>query len=209
MERYGLKLNVSRDSLPKELTHFELKMAVAISGKFKLPGDGILLSAIYLFSSHDLEDRELCAPVTLEIQHCATTTVLDRLCIIRADETSIVPCRFQIIEGGVFTDGHATIELSHFCSIAVYFKSKLARHTKPCIKLFRTDLMKYSFQLHIYIVPHLDALLEVCHWFKFLFLIQSNNLLSYTLRKLRKSLKEILRGKIAFFIVLLGPLILN
>lgn len=165
-EGYGLKLHIPANTLPKELTQCQLKMAVALSGTFKLPKEGVLLSAIYLFTCRDLEDRELCVPVTLEMQHCAATTVLDKLCIVRADE-AIAPGKFQIVDmcNCCFNADYATITLKHFCGFGVYLKyffTSLIHVIKPCVKQFYTDVTEYSFRLHVYIVPRFGPLLEVC-----------------------------------------------
>ena len=57
--------------IPQDINQFQLKMVVALSGTFQLPEDGILVSAVYLFS-YDLGDRKLRHPVNLEIQHCGS-----------------------------------------------------------------------------------------------------------------------------------------
>ena len=165
-KRYGLKLSIPPNSLPEELTQCQLKMAVALSGKFELPEEGVLLSAIYLFSCPDLGDRELSVPVTLEMQHCATPTVLDKLCIVRADETTIAPSKFQIVEECHcgFDFSYGTIPLKHFCGLAVFLKwifSRLIDTYKPCVMQLYTNVKQYSFRLHVYIVPAFNALLEV------------------------------------------------
>ena len=166
-KRYGLKLNIPPNSLPEELTQCQLKMAVALSGKFELPEEGVLLSAIYLFSCPDLGDRELSVPVTLVMQHCATRDVLDKLCIVRADETTIAPSKFQIVEECHcdFNADYGIIRLKHFCGLGVYIKYSVLsflRYTyKLCVRQFYTNVKQYSFRLHVYIVPRFEALLEV------------------------------------------------
>ena len=163
-EGYGLRLHIPSDALPEGYSQFELKMKVALAKEFQSPGeDGGPVSAVYSFS-HDLGDKELCQPVTVEMQHCAAASAVKDLCIVRADENSDV---FDIIPGGVFDqrDGYATIKLRSFCKLCVYlhwFLASLFSTLVPCAKLYYTNIERNSFRFYLYLIPWLDALLEVC-----------------------------------------------
>ena len=161
-EVYGLRLHIPSNSLPEDCSQFELKMAVSRLRQYKLPtDDGILVSALYSFH-HTLGDKELRQPVTIEMQHCATNS--STLSIVRAEDTSDM---LEIIEGGIFDhrEGYGVIKLHHFCSLGVYvrwFIASLIWTLKPCARLYYTNIKPRSFEFHLYIVPHLDAILEVC-----------------------------------------------
>ena len=102
-EGYGLRICIPSNALPEHCSEFQLKMEVALSGRFKLPGHGHLVSAIYSFSP-SLGKIRLKRPVSLKMQHFASTDILgkNQLHIIRATEGAGVTCKFDTIPGGVF-----------------------------------------------------------------------------------------------------------
>ena len=161
-EGYGLRLHIPSNSLPEDCSQFELKMAVSRLRQYKLPtDDGILVSALYSFH-HTLGDKELRQPVTIEMQHCATNS--STLSIVQAEDTSDM---LEIIEGGIFDhrEGYGVIKLHHFCSLGVYvrwFITSLIWTLKPYAMLYYTNIKPRSFEFHLYIVPDLDPILEVC-----------------------------------------------
>ena len=120
-EEYGLRLHIPHNSLPDDCSHCHLKIAASLSGNFKLPEDGVLVSAVYSFT-HGLGDRQLRNPVTLEIQHCATNnTVSNGLRFLKANADSN---KLEVIRGGSFGSGYAVIKLNHFSSFGIaWFKS--------------------------------------------------------------------------------------
>ena len=64
---YGFKLHVPEDSLPAEMSEAKLTVKVSLSGRFQMPPDYELLSAVYwVYCSN-----KFTKPLTLEIQHCA------------------------------------------------------------------------------------------------------------------------------------------
>ena len=65
------------------------------SGNFQLPEDSVPVSGVYLL----LGDRKLGKPVTLELQHCATSAVSNILQILRANDDSN---KFTVVPGGIF-----------------------------------------------------------------------------------------------------------
>ena len=91
---YGLRVRIPCGSLPKGRSHCQLKIGVAVSGEFQLPVNGIPTSAVY-WLSHDLQE-ELQNPITLEMQHCATNSALNHLCVVRASTLSHnLPYKFE------------------------------------------------------------------------------------------------------------------
>ena len=160
-EGYGFTLHIPSNALPEGCNDFLLNMKVALSSDSRLPADdGIIVSAFYTFS-HNLEERDLRLPATLKIQHCVTTSALDNLCIVRADDNSN---DFHIIPGGEFTESHGSMDLQRFCTLAVYLQWFVASWIwtlKPCASLHYTHIEQYRFQFHLYIVPWLNALLKV------------------------------------------------
>ena len=165
-EEYGLRLHIPHNALPEDCTHSELKMAVALSGHFSFPRKGIPVSGIYSFS-HDLGDKQLRRPVTLEIQHCVNVNAVDGLCIVRADENSEAPYEFKDLPEGVFTQkkAYGTIQLHHFCRITTFLWWRLLSSIytlEYCAKLYYTNIEPGGFDFHLYVIPNLNIILKVC-----------------------------------------------
>ena len=160
-EEYGFTLHIPSNALPEGCNDFLLNMKVALSSDSRLPADdGVIVSAFYTFS-HNLEERELNLPATLQMQHCVMASALDNLCILRADDNSN---DFHVIPGGEFTESHGSIDLQCFCTFAIYLQWFVASRIwtiKPCASLHYTHIEPHRFQFHLYIVPWLNALLKV------------------------------------------------
>jgi hypothetical protein len=159
-EGYGLRLHIPHNSLPDDLNQCNLQMQVAHSGKFELPEDGVLVSAVYSLT-HDLGDKELRHSVTLEMQHCANTSALKDLCVVRSIG---VPCKFEIIPGGDFThsDGYGVINLHRFSRYSIlkrirsFFSS--SNDLDYCAKIYYTNILRHQFDFEFIIIRDLDTL---------------------------------------------------
>ena len=111
-EGYGVKLLVPPGALPPGMNHCELIIKVAISGQFTLPQNTSLVSAVYWF--HSEPQCEFSQPLTLEIQHCATSSQTSRLTFAKCSHTSL-PYKFHILKGGDFSqDGCGRLQLHSF-----------------------------------------------------------------------------------------------
>ena len=159
------------------------------SGNFQLPEDSVLVSAVYSFT-HDLGDRKLRKPVTLEMQHCATSTALIDLKILSANDNSN---KFEVVKGGNFTDDSCgKIEVDYFSSFAIaastslsppvqgqslslsppaastsrYDSLSLSHSTVSPLEyraqIYYTDIEDLSFNSELYILPNLEAHFIVC-----------------------------------------------
>ena len=160
-EEYGLRLHVPQNALPEDCSHCQLKIAVTVSGNFELPQDGVLVSAIYSFS-HDLGDRELRNPVRLEMQHCASSDVLDHLCILRATSASH---RFEVVPGGTFDCYYGEIELRCFSFFTIFLdfiSSLFFSSVEYCARVYYTNIRPDCFQFEIFVTRSLNAIDEVC-----------------------------------------------
>lgn len=162
-EEYGLRLHIPHDALPEGQSHSDFKIAVSLSGNFlQLPENSVLASAVYSFT-HDLGDRKLRNPVTLEIQHCAESKALSGLQILRANDHSN---KFEIIPGGDFSydDHYGAIKLDHFSNICIGWVKKILHSTfsrRYRAKLYYTDIRKRSFKVKLYILPHCRSAFRV------------------------------------------------
>ena len=163
-EGYGLRLYIPSNALPHDVSQFQLKMAVALSGTFQLPEDGLLISAVYSFS-HNLGSQELCHPVALEIQHCANTSALSDLQILRASTHSEIPYKFETCPGGDFmsTEGYGLIKFNSFSLIAIWKRfCSILGSVHYCAKIFYTAITPSHFNFEICIIRDLEPLSEVC-----------------------------------------------
>ena len=159
-EGYGLRLHIPHNSLPDDCSHCHMKIAVSLSGKFEFPEGGVLVSAVYSFT-HDLGDRELRIPVTLEMQHCATNTVLTGLRFLKANTDSN---KLEVIHGGDFQPGYAVIEIDRFSSFGLWLQNRFYftfHSLEYRARLYYTDIKCLSFKSHFYILPDLDANFKV------------------------------------------------
>ena len=163
-EGYGHRLYIPSNALPLDVSQFQLKMAVALSGTFQFPEDGILVSAVYSFS-HNLGSKELRQPVTLEIQHCATTSALSDLQILRASTHSDIPYKFETCPDGDFisTEGYGKVKLNTFSLIGIWKRfCSIFGSVHYCAKIFYTAITPSQFNFEICIIQDMEPLSEVC-----------------------------------------------
>ena len=164
-EGYGLRLHIPHNSLPDNCNHCHLKIAMSLAGNFELPRDGVLVSAVYLFT-HDLGDRELRNLVTLEMQHCASADVLNDLCVVRATNT---PYIFEEVPGGYFANGYSVIKLNGFSLFTTFWKRVCSFFSPPpleyCATVYYTNISRIRFCFEIFIIRNLEAIHTVCLYY--------------------------------------------
>ena len=172
-EGYGLRLHIPHNCLPDDCSHCHLKIAASLSGNFDFPEDGVLVSAVYSFT-HDLGDRELRNPVSLEIQHCATADVLNDLCVLRATSTPYV---FEAVSGGNFANGYSVIKVNHFSLFTTFLKwvssffSLFQRPFEYCARVYYTNILQFSFWFQIFVIRNLEAIHTVCFVISYLLVL--------------------------------------
>ena len=178
-EGYGLKLHIPSNSLPEGHSQCQLKVEVGLSGDFELPENGVLVSAVYSFS-HDLGDEALLRqPVTLQMEHCAATSAVDYLSIIRANTSSNT---FNYVPGGDFgsVEGYAVIKLHSFSRFSTFLKKHLLPQSFSVIKysanLYYTYIFHLQFNFEFFIIRKLRTLSEV----SFIELWLETDLLTYS-----------------------------
>ena len=135
---YGLKLHIPQKALPANLEECKLLIKVGLSGQFALPEEMSLVSAVYWLDS---EPRcTFSQPLTIEVQHCATSSQISRLtfAIARCSQSDY-PYTFKILERGKFAS-HSTygcIQLNHFSLIALLIR-----------RILRKDNVKYRASVY-------------------------------------------------------------
>ena len=140
-EDYGLKFHIPPGALPPGIKQCELFIKVAISGQFTLPQNTSLVSAVYWL--HSEPQCEFSQPLTLEVQHCTTSSQTSTLSFAKCSNTSL-PYNFDILEGGDFSqDAYGRIQLHGFSLIIV-----LKRLLQPFTWLFGVDDIKYHARVY-------------------------------------------------------------
>ena len=120
-EGYGIKLHVPDGSLPALVSETQLDVQVSLSGRFQLPSDAKLVSAVYWISS----PYKFTKPITVEIQHSAILAndkQCSQLTFVRTMHTQKkLPHVFKEQDGGTFTphSSYGSLSLTHFSGIGI------------------------------------------------------------------------------------------
>ena len=184
-EGYGLRLYIPPNSLPEGRSQFTLKMEVGLSGEFQLPENGVLVSAVYSFS-HNMGSEELRQPVTLEMEHCAAASALDKLSIVRANANSNT---FNYLPGGDFSsvEGYSVIKLHSFSQFSTYLKksfsflrSQFSNEIDYSANIYYTKMFYLHFNFEFFVIRNLSVLakvsfIEMCFLVYFLNLHQDDS----------------------------------
>ena len=154
---YGLRLHVSKDSLPPGTAECRINIRVSLSGQFQLPEGSVFLSPVFWISA----SCKFTKPVTLEIQHCALTeneAVLSNLSFVLTKcSQKDLPYRFRQVEGGVFTkhSTYGSIELKQFSGISIAGSEETPR--SYCAHLYHTMENVHDWIFYFVITQDLDA----------------------------------------------------
>ena len=167
-EGYGLRLHIHENSLPEGCNELPLKRAVIKAEDCTLPTENcVLVSAVYSFT-HNLRERKLRQPATLEMQHCVVSGSNLSLRIVKCDDVS-PPYQFRILAGGNFdeSDGYGAISVDTFSLYAIITEiteriRDLVYKMRFSAILYYTNIEPRHFDFHLYITKHTDPLLKVC-----------------------------------------------
>ena len=155
-EGYGLRLHVSKDSLPADVGECRINIRVSLSGQFQLPEETDLLSPVFWISA----PCKFTKPVMLEIQHCALAkdeAALSNLSFVSANcSQKDLPYRFKQVGGGVFTkhSTYGSIKLKHFSGVGVTRSKDTSR--SYCAHLYHT-MKQMHWRFYFVIMQDLDA----------------------------------------------------
>ena len=118
---YGFKLHVPEDSLPAEVSETQLNVRVSLSGRFQLPTNCELVSAVYWVSS----PHKFTKALVVEIQHCAALSndeQCEQLIFVRTMCTQKeLPYTFKELEKGIFSrhSSYGSLSLLHFSGVGI------------------------------------------------------------------------------------------
>ena len=159
---FGLRLGVSKDSLPTGMEECRINIKASLSGLFELPEDSELLSPVFWISA-------LCKfkkPVTLEIQHCASrdeASFADLNFISAKCSQKTLLYTFKQLDGGRFpTDiSYGSIQLSHFSGFGIAGRKRTPR--SYCAQIYYAIKEDPSdWRVYFIITKDLDAPKKVC-----------------------------------------------
>ena len=159
---YGLRLGVSKDSLPTDMEQCRINIKASLSGPFQLPEDSDLLSPVFWISA-------ICKfkkPVTLELQHCASRDeayFADLNFISTKCSQKTLPYTFKQLDGGRFPadSSYGSIQLSHFSGVGVSGRKRTPR--AYCAQIYYTIKEEASdWRVYFVIIQDLDTIKTVC-----------------------------------------------
>ena len=119
---YGLRLHIPEDCLPAGMEQCTINIKASLAGQYEFPDNSHLVSAIFWFRCEDV--CEFIRPITVEIQHCATSENANNLNLtfVRAVcSQKQLPYAFKSLLGGNFTShsSYGVIELNSFSGVGV------------------------------------------------------------------------------------------
>ena len=119
VEWNGLRLHFHQGSLPEKVHQCKLYLKASLAGKYELPEDTYLVSAIFWVRCEP--QCTFTKPVTVEIEHCSTKQDISKLKIIRAFcSQKQLPYRFKTL-GGKFDSksSYGAVEVNGFSGFGV------------------------------------------------------------------------------------------
>ena len=155
---YGLRLGISKDSLPTGMEQCRINIKASLSGPFLLPEDSDLLSPVFWISA-------LCKfkkPVTLEIQHCASrdeASFADLNFVSTKCSQKTLPYIFRQLDEGRFPadSSYGSIQLTHFSGFGVTGRKRTPR--SYCAQIYYTIKEEASdWRVYFIIIKDLDTI---------------------------------------------------
>ena len=118
-EKYGLKLCIRENSLPKGVEKCTVSIGASIAGLYQFPKNFQLVSAIFWFRCEPV--CKFTKSITMEMEHCAKLKNSTKLSFMRAKCTQEkLPYTLKKIGGRFASDRHfGSIELSGFSGVGI------------------------------------------------------------------------------------------
>lgn len=160
-ERYGLKVNIEKNSLPAATENMMITIEASIAGHYESPADYDRASAVFWFKCEPNVTLE--KSINVEIQHCATSDDTLEMSFGRAVCTQAkLPYTFELLDGGQFNSqsSYGVLALSRFSGIAAYFKRYSSVRRKYYASLFHLT-KEPNHEIHVVVTWNTDTHLEV------------------------------------------------
>ena len=154
---YGLKVHIPQGSLPAGMEECRVDVKAGLTGQFEFSKGSELVSAVYYFCS----PVKFSHPLTVEIQHCAKSTIVSSLSFVVAKcSQEDLPYKFNALRSGVFTPHscYGSIALSHFSIIGI--TSENGADIQYCSKLYYLGNI-VDWKVHFVITKDLETFITV------------------------------------------------
>ena len=155
-EGHGFKVYIPAGAVTRPTI---LCIQASLSGEYKLPDDGVLVSGVYWLSLYP-HVKSFKKKATLGLQHSASYHSDDSaLTFITAKCTQeTLPYTFEPIPGGIFSkSAYGSIEVGHF--VATLAKRNSISDYAFC--MYYISKGQHVYEAHITVTPHLDLHLRV------------------------------------------------
>ena len=118
-DRYGLKLRIPENSLPKDVEKCTVSIGASIAGLYQFPENFHLVSAVVWFRCEPI--CKFTKSITMEMEHCAKLKNSSKLSFMRAKcSQETLPYTFKKIGGRFASDRHfGSIELNGFSGLGI------------------------------------------------------------------------------------------
>ena len=155
---YGFKVHIPAGAIRSERGRVTLCIQASLSGDYKLPDDGVLVSGFYWLSLHPHVER-FDKKVTISLQHCASDDDSSISFVTAKCTQETLPYTFTpLLPGGSFdVSREGTVLVDHFCAVAVSATSK--SHYAVCSYYLPKQL--HVTNIHITVTPNLNLQLQV------------------------------------------------
>lgn len=134
-EKYGLKLIIRENSLPKGVEKCTVSIGASIAGLYQFPENFHLVSAIIWFRCEPACTK-FTKSITMEMEHCAKLQNSTKICFMRASCTQErLPYTLKKIGGSFAPDRHfGSIELVGFSGVSIAQEEPQNKHqdSNPC-----------------------------------------------------------------------------
>ena len=118
-EGYGLKLNISKGSLPEGVEQCTVKIMASLAGQYEFPEESHLVSGVYWLRCEPMV--KFTKLLSLEIQHCAKAEDISKLSFVRAVCTQEkLPYTFKRLNQVInSSSSYGLTRLQHFSARAI------------------------------------------------------------------------------------------
>ena len=152
VEWNGLKLHIHEGSLPESLHQCTIYIKASLAGKYEIPEDSSLVSAIFWLRCEP--QCTFTKPITVEIQHCSTKQDLSRLKIVRAFcSQKQLPYNFKPLGECRFNadTSFGAVEVNSFSGVGVIEESSVSGR-KYYSQLFYRSYISHQQRHEIHII---------------------------------------------------------
>ena len=156
-EGYGLKLHIARGSLPAGMEQCTISIKASLDGQYEFPENSHLVSAVFWLCCKNVQ--KFIKPITVEIQHCATSENVKLNFVKAVCSQKQLPYTFKCL-GGNFASNSSfgVIELNSFSGIGVTQVGSKERNYLANLLYKEVKIhTRYIVEIFIVVIWNLDA----------------------------------------------------